>query len=108
MRQQPALQRVARHNQLERILEITARLRFSPGAVRTERFQMERCFVAFERMAVIATTAAGALFDENRLDTRGEELEIGTLCSKDCQQKEGPQKKFPETHRLYYGSASVL
>jgi hypothetical protein len=83
-------------------------LRFSPGAVGTERFQMKRGFVAIKRMAVVTAAAAVALFDENRLDTRGKELEIRTLCSKDRQQKERRQTELPETHGLYYGSAFVL
>src|SRR5215472_9890960 len=77
MSQQPALERLARRDQLDGVLKIAPGLFLGPFAGIAQRFEMEQRFVAFKRMAVVAAPAAGPLFGEDRLDPSHEEAEIG-------------------------------
>ena len=77
MREQPALQRLARRRPASAHSRNCGAI--APRSIRRrpQRLEVEQRFVAFERMAVVAAAAAGALFDENRLDASEEKAEIG-------------------------------
>src|SRR5262245_40656585 len=77
VRQEAALERFTGGDQIEGILEIAAGLLFGPGSVSGQRFKVELCLVAVERVTIVTAAAAGAFLDEDGLDARDEKAEVG-------------------------------